>query len=102
MIKIETVNQMWEETKRQVPVDIAICAADVSDFKVTNFNKNKIKKKDKLNLELEKNIDILEYLSKHNSLRPKLVVGFAAETNDEINNAKKKILTKNWDWIINI
>ena len=100
VIKIETANQMFEETKRQLPVDIAICAAAVSDFKVTNFNKNKIKKKDKLNLELEKNIDILEYLSKHNSLRPKLVVGFAAETNDVINNAKTKILSKHCDWII--
>ena len=45
-------------------------------------------------------IDILEYLSKHNSLRPKLVVGFAAETNDVINNAKTKILSKHCDWII--
>ena len=100
VIKIETANQMFEETKKQLPTDIAICAAAVSDFKVTNFNKNKIKKKDKLNLELEKNIDILEYLSKHNSLRPKLVVGFAAETNNVIKNAKAKIISKHCDWII--
>ena len=100
VIKIETANQMFEETKKQLPTDIAICAAAVSDFKVTNFNKNKIKKKDKLNLELEKNIDILEYLSKHNSLRPKLVVGFAAETNNVIKNAKTKIISKHCDWII--
>ena len=100
VIKIETSNQMFEETKKQLPTDIAICTAAVSDFKVTNFNKNKIKKKDKLNLELEKNIDILEYLSKHNSLRPKLVVGFAAETNDVIKNAKTKIISKHCDWII--
>ena len=100
VIKIETADQMFEETKKQLPVDIAICVAAVSDFKISNFNKNKIKKKDKLNLEFEKNIDILEYLSKHNSLRPKLVIGFAAETNDLLKNAKEKIISKHCDWIV--
>ena len=52
------------------------------------------------NLELEKNIDILNYVSKHNSLRPKLVIGFAAETNDIQENAQKKLIEKNCDWII--
>ena len=53
-----------------------------------------------MHLELEKNIDILNYVSKHNSLRPKLVIGFAAETNDVEENAKKKLEEKNCDWII--
>ena len=53
-----------------------------------------------LNLNLEKNIDILSYVSNHNSLRPKLVIGFAAETSDLKNNAKKKLAEKNCDWII--
>ena len=53
-----------------------------------------------LNLEFEKNIDILNYVSKHNSLRPKLVIGFAAETNDIKKNAQKKLVEKNCDWII--
>ena len=60
----------------------------------------KIKKKDSLSLELEKNIDILNYVSNHNYLRPKLVIGFAAETNDITENAKKKLAEKNCDWII--
>ena len=62
--------------------------------------KKKIKKKDYLNLSLERNIDILNYVSNHNSLRPKLVIGFAAETNDIDNNAKNKLLDKNCDWIV--
>jgi len=53
-----------------------------------------------LHLEFEKNIDILNYVSKHNSLRPKLVIGFAAETNDVQENAQKKLIEKNCDWII--
>ena len=51
-------------------------------------------------MELEKNIDILNYISNHNSLRPKLVVGFAAETNNLKNFANKKLNEKNCDWII--
>ena len=100
IIKVETANEMFEETKKKLPVDIAICAAAVSDFKIVNYYNNKIKKKDKMNLNFEKNIDILEYLSNHNSLRPKLVLGFAAETNDLLKNAQEKILTKHCDWII--
>ena len=60
----------------------------------------KMKKQEYLYLELEKNIDILNYVSKHNSLRPKLVIGFAAETNDIQENAQKKLIEKNCDWII--
>ena len=64
------------------------------------LSKAKIKKKDHLKLDLKKNIDILNYVSKHNSLRPKIVIGFAAETNDVLNNAKKKLIEKNCDWIV--
>ena len=53
-----------------------------------------------LNLALEKNIDILANVSKHNSLRPKLTIGFAAETNDLVKNSLKKLEEKNCDWII--
>ena len=60
----------------------------------------KIRKEEYINLNLEKNIDILNYVSNHNSLRPKLVIGFAAETHDINKNAKKKLMEKNCDWII--
>ena len=64
-------------------------------------NKNeKIKKQEYMNLEFKKNTDILNYVSKHNSLRPKLVIGFAAETNNVQENAKKKLIEKNCDWIV--
>ena len=100
IIKVETANEMFKETQKKLPVDIAICAAAVSDFKIANPYNNKIKKKNKMSLDFEKNIDILEYLSNHNSLRPKLVLGFAAETNNLLKNAQEKILTKHCDWII--
>ena len=63
------------------------------------MKKKKIKKNN-LNLNFKKNIDILEFLSKNNSQRPKLVVGFAAETNDVIKFAKEKKSRKYCDWII--
>ena len=100
LIKIHTAEEMYEETKKNLPVDIAVCAAAVGDFKISRFQKTKIKKQDKINLELEKNRDILNYLSTHNSLRPKLVIGFAAETNNIIENAEAKISKKHCDWII--
>ena len=49
---------------------------------------------------MEKNLDILGHISKHNSLRPKLVIGFAAETSELEKNSQKKLLEKNCDWII--
>ena len=91
---------MFKEIQNNLPADVAIFSAAVSDFKVSQQTHQKIKKEDYINLNLEKNIDILNYVANHNSLRPKLVIGFAAETNDIKNNAKKKLLEKNCDWII--
>ena len=99
-IKVETAQQMFKATQDSLPADVAIFSAAVSDFKIKENNKNKIKKEDYVNLNLEKNIDIINYVSNHNSLRPKLVIGFAAETNDIEKNAKKKLMEKNCDWII--
>jgi len=99
-IKVETADQMFRETQNNLPVDVAIFSAAVSDFKMKEKNKQKIKKEDYINLDLEKNVDILNYVSNHNSLRPKLVIGFAAETNNLKNNAQKKLMEKNCDWII--
>ena len=74
--------------------------AAVADFKIKNKEKEKIKKKNISELSLEKNTDILKHISNHNSLRPKLVIGFAAETNSLKNNSLKKLSEKNCDWII--
>ncbi|MDA7770519.1 bifunctional phosphopantothenoylcysteine decarboxylase/phosphopantothenate--cysteine ligase CoaBC [Candidatus Pelagibacter sp.] len=100
LIKVETADEMFKATQENLPADVAIFSAAVADFKVKERENDKIKKQEYLNLELEKNIDILNYVSKHNSLRPKLVIGFAAETNNIQENAQKKLVEKNCDWII--
>ena len=100
LIKVETADEMFKATQENLPTDVAIFSAAVADFKVKERKNEKMKKQEYLNLELEKNIDILNYVSKHNSLRPKLVIGFAAETNDIQENAQKKLIEKNCDWII--
>ena len=100
LIKVETAEEMFKATQESLPVDIAVFSAAVADFKINKKFMNKIKKQDKLILNLEKNIDILNYVSNHNSLRPKLVIGFAAETNDIQKNAVSKLENKNCDWII--
>jgi len=100
LIKVETADEMFKATKENLPVDVAIFSAAVADFKAKEKKNEKIKKQEYLNLEFEKNIDILNYVSKHNSLRPKLVIGFAAETNDIHENAQKKLIEKNCDWVI--
>jgi phosphopantothenoylcysteine decarboxylase/phosphopantothenate--cysteine ligase len=100
--KITNADEMLSSVQKSLPVDIAVCAAAVVDFKPKIFSRQKIKK-DKKNLNslnLEKNKDILEYLSKHNRSRPKLVVGFSAETEDLIKNSKKKLEQKHCDIII--
>ena len=99
IIKVETADEMFAKIKQNLPVDIAVCAAAVADFKPEKYEKIKIKK-DKLNLNLKRNINILEFLSKNNSQRPKLVVGFAAETNNVLEFAKEKKKRKYCDWII--
>ena len=91
---------MFQATLKNLPADVAIFSAAVSDYKVKETSKIKIKKQNKLNLELEKNIDILKNVSNHNSLRPKLVIGFAAETNNLEKYANEKLNEKNCDWII--
>ena len=100
--KIISAKQMMGEVKKSLPVDIAVCAAAVSDFKPINKSKNKIKKNTSNidNIRLEKNPDILDYLSKNNKARPKIVVGFSAETENVIQNSKIKIKEKYCDLII--
>jgi phosphopantothenoylcysteine decarboxylase/phosphopantothenate--cysteine ligase len=100
LIKVETAEEMLKATQKSLPTDIAIFSAAVSDFKVKNKSRNKIKKQENLIINLEKNIDILNYVSNHNSMRPKLVIGFAAETDEIDKNATSKLADKNCDWII--
>ena len=100
--KTTTGKEMMLEVKKSLPVDIAVCAAAVTDFRPKSKSKNKIKKNGKklLNIDLERNPDILDFLGKSNKSRPKLVVGFSAETENLIQNSKKKIIEKYCDIIV--
>ena len=100
--KIIYADDMTNEVKNTLPVDLAICTAAVSDLKPIEKIKNKIKK-DKINfksINFKKNIDILEYLSKRNKDRPSVVAGFSAETENLIKNSLSKLKTKHCDYII--
>ena len=100
--KINSGEEMMHAVLKLLPVDIAICAAAVSDFKPKNKSRQKIKKDKKgfNSIDLEKNKDILEYLGKNNKLRPKMLVGFSAETENLVENSVKKLNNKYCDIII--
>ena len=99
-VKVRSADEMLEATLSNLPADVAIFSAAVADFKIKNKEEQKIKKNQFLNIHLEKNTDILAHISNHNSLRPKLVIGFAAETNSIKENSLKKLSEKNCDWIV--
>ena len=99
-IEVETAEEMLKKTIENLPVDVAVFSAAVCDYKFKKYNKEKIKKNAELDINMIRNTDILSYVSKHNSLRPKLTVGFAAETENLDLNAKDKLSSKNCDWII--
>lgn len=100
LIKVNSAEEMFNATINSLPVDVAIFSAAVGDYRVKNRKNEKIKKKDGMNLILEKNIDIISHISQHNSLRPKIVIGFSAETDGVIENSKRKLSEKKCDWII--
>ena len=101
IIKVKTSDEMFKAVKKNLPVDVAVCTAAVSDYKPSVFQKNKIKKNNKKeNLILNHTVDILNYIGKNNQHRPKLVVGFSAETEKLLLNSKIKLKYKNADWII--
>ena len=99
--KITSAEEMLGEVKKLLPVDLAVCAAAVTDFKPADKYKNKIKKEngDFKSINLVKNVDILEYISKNNKHRPRLVAGFSAETEDVTKNSINKIKRKHCDLI---
>ena len=102
IINVETAREMYDAVFRNGPYNIAICAAAVSDWYIKNTSSKKIKKKDLSSspqFSLEKNPDILEDLSK-GVKRPDLVIGFAAETEELVKNAKEKLKSKGCDLIV--
>lgn len=102
LTRVETTQEMLAACEQNLPADIAICAAAVSDWAPVTFADHKIKKRegeDTLTLTLKKNPDILRTISRHKN-RPKLVIGFAAETQDVLENAQAKLSSKGCDWIL--
>jgi phosphopantothenoylcysteine decarboxylase/phosphopantothenate--cysteine ligase len=100
---VESAQQMLAACQAALPADIAVCAAAVADWRVASAASGKIKKTPGAappTLELVPNPDILATLSAPGPARPRLVVGFAAETDDLLANAQAKRLRKGCDWIV--
>ena len=99
--KIISADEMLNEVKKSLPVDLAVCAAAVADFKPIDEKKNKIKKENTniKSINFVRNNDILEYISKNNKHRPRIVAGFSAETENLIKNSINKMKKKNCDLI---
>jgi phosphopantothenoylcysteine decarboxylase/phosphopantothenate--cysteine ligase len=100
---VETAQEMLEACLAALPVDIAVCAAAVADWRMAREAGSKIKKVPGAappSLELVANPDILATLSMHSPKRPGLVIGFAAETDDLLANATAKRARKGCDWIV--
>ena len=103
IIQVETAAEMLNAVQESLPFDSGIFTAAVSDWKIENPTKSKIKKKESDNLpilKLVENPDLLAIISQMQAGRPKLVIGFAAETDDLLENAILKRKRKGCDWIL--
>jgi phosphopantothenoylcysteine decarboxylase/phosphopantothenate--cysteine ligase len=100
--RVESAREMLHRVEAALPVDIAIFAAAVADWRVANEGEQKLKKTvaGTPPLQLVENPDILATISKLQDGRPRLVIGFAAETENLIDNAKAKLARKGCDWIV--
>lgn len=102
IVKIESARDMLAACEAALPADIAICAAAVADWRIAEEAGSKMKKNGGTPppMAMVENPDILATLSQATDNRPRLVIGFAAETNDLIDNATKKLARKQCDWIV--
>jgi phosphopantothenoylcysteine decarboxylase/phosphopantothenate--cysteine ligase len=102
VMRVESARDMLHRVEAALPVDIAIFAAAVADWRVANKGEQKLKKTaaGMPPLQLVENPDILATVSKLQDKRPGLVIGFAAETEHLIDNAKAKLARKGCDWIV--
>jgi phosphopantothenoylcysteine decarboxylase/phosphopantothenate--cysteine ligase len=101
--RIESAAQMLAACQSALPADAAVFAAAVADWRVANTSEGKIKKQPGTAapvFELVPNPDILATIAAAGPARPRLVVGFAAETDDLMANAQGKLRRKNADWIV--
>jgi phosphopantothenoylcysteine decarboxylase/phosphopantothenate--cysteine ligase len=103
VVHVESARQMLEKVEAALPTDIAIFAAAVADWRIAHEGEQKLKKSSgslPAPLQLVENPDILATISKMKEKRPGLVIGFAAETEHLIDNAKAKLKRKGCDWIV--
>jgi phosphopantothenoylcysteine decarboxylase/phosphopantothenate--cysteine ligase len=103
VVKVDTAHEMLAEVLKALPADLAICAAAVADWRAADESVQKLKKEPGSNsatLKLALNPDILGTITKPGPQRPRLVIGFAAETENLIENAKAKRARKGADWIV--
>jgi phosphopantothenoylcysteine decarboxylase/phosphopantothenate--cysteine ligase len=102
VVKVETAHEMLAATLAALPADIAIFAAAVADWRAADTAEQKLKKQNQIEAELKLalNPDILATVARPGPKRPRLVIGFAAETENLIENAKTKLRAKNADWIV--
>lgn len=102
VVRVQSAQQMLEATQAALPAEVAIFAAAVADWRVTSASGSKIKKVDGAlpTLSLAENPDILATVSQLSNGRPRLVVGFAAETDNVVENAVAKRKRKGCDWIV--
>ena len=103
VVHVVTAREMLQAVERALPADVAIFAAAVADWRVAHAGEQKIKKKAGQatpELSLVENPDILATIAKRKTQRPKLVIGFAAETENVAANAKAKLVAKGCDWIL--
>ena len=103
VIHVESARDMLKAVENALPVDVAIFAAAVADWRVANAGEQKIKKKPGAatpELTLTENPDILSTIAHRKSGRPALVIGFAAETENVVANARDKLARKGCDWIL--
>jgi len=101
VVRVETAREMLAAVEKALPADIAVFAAAVADWRPQQASQSKIKKQGRPpTIELVENPDILATIAHRKSGRPPLVVGFAAETDNVIANAKAKLARKGCDWIV--
>ncbi len=102
-VQVETAREMLEAVQTTLPADIAVCAAAVADWRPEQAASGKLKKTDGTGaplVSLTTNPDILKTLAAPGPQRPRLVVGFAAETDDLDANARAKLARKGCDWLL--
>jgi phosphopantothenoylcysteine decarboxylase/phosphopantothenate--cysteine ligase len=101
-VHVETAAEMLSAAEAALPVDIAVCAAAVADWRVDAVANEKLKKQEGRipSLSLVENPDVLAILGRHSKKRPRLVIGFAAETENLLAHAREKLKRKGCDWIV--